>query len=264
MRLHPEENAVNEDDFDAPAAQISTDTETDVYFHQLRARQRHTPGQPGALDGNMTIEAIPSWYAGITFRSKLEADWAATLDQHHIRWEYEPETIDLPSGATYIPDFWLPDHGIWIEVKGTGVPRVEKAIELGQVRACHCDGDCACHWPGGEFVLIGHPPIRFDPWTVFDPEWDHRPAWAIMRAAWNHHGHPNWSNTNKRTTWFATCGECRRGGWVGGGALVRCRACGSHMPGGHAYRPGDPALLFINSTCQVAPPRPEPPTPPAA
>jgi hypothetical protein len=224
-----------------------------VWLEQLRVRAAHTPGQPGALDGNMTREAVPSWYAGVTFRSKLEADWAATLDAWNIRWDYEPETITLPSGVNYIPDFWLPDVGIWLEVKGTGVPRIEKAIELGKARACQCDGDCTCQWPGGELVLIGHPPTRYNPWADHDPEADHRPAWAVERAAWNHHGHLNWSNTNGRTTWLSRCPDCCRGGWTGGGTLVACRACGSRMAGGRAYQAGDPDLHFIDSSCRVAP-----------
>lgn len=246
-------------DLEQLIASMPTDNSWGVHFHQLITHQQHIPGRPGALDGAMTIEAIPSWYAGITFRSKLEADWAATLDEWHVPWAYEPETITLPSGANYIPDFWLPDHGIWLEVKGTGVPRIEKAIELGNARACHCDGDCTCRWPGGEFVLIGHPPNRYNPWADHDPDEDHRPWWAIERAGWNHHGHPNWSNTNGRTTWFALCLDCERGGWVGGGTLVHCRACGSRMPGTPARQSGDPELLFVDSSCQVAPTRRTPP-----
>jgi hypothetical protein len=203
----------------------------------------------------MTIEAVPSWYAGITFRSRLEADWAATLDAWNVPWQYEPETITLPSGVNYIPDFWLPDHGTWLEVKGTGVPRIEKAIELGKARACHCDGTCTCQWPGGELVIIGHPPTRHNPWADRDPETDHRAWWAVERAGWNHHGHPNWSATNGRATWFAICPDCRRGGWVGGGMGWPCRACGSRMPETPAYQPGDPALSFIDSTTHIAPAR---------
>lgn len=250
---------MTDEELDQAIGAIPTDNSWGVYVNQLRTYQRHTPGQPGALAGSMTIEAIPSWYAGIVFRSKLEADWAATLDEWRIPWEYEPETITLPSGAVYIPDFWLPEHGTWLEVKGTGVPRIEKAIELGKTRACHCDDTCTCRWPGGEFVLIGHPPTQFNPWADHDPETDHRAWWAIERASWNHHGHINWSNTSGRTTWLAHCPDCHRGGWVGGGTLVRCRACGSRMAnGGRAYNPGDTELLFIDSSCQVAPVQPIP------
>ena len=232
---------------------VPADTEEGAYIRRLVTHQQHLPGQPGALGGDMTIEARPSWYGGITFRSKLEADWAATLDANGIRWNYEPETITLPSGAVYIPDFWLPELGTWLEVKGTGVPRIEKAIELGETRACHCDGNCTCQWPGGELVLLGHPPIKFNPWADHEPEYDHRPAWAVERTAWQHHGHPNWSATNGRTCWLVRCPDCHRAGWCTTATPIRCRACGSRIAGGEAYQPGDPALNFTNSENQVAP-----------
>ncbi|MET8978974.1 hypothetical protein ABZX85_25475 [Streptomyces sp. NPDC004539] len=49
-----------------------------------------TPDVPDA-----SIDAVPTRYGDTTFRSRLEADWAATLDGNGIRWEYEPETITL-------------------------------------------------------------------------------------------------------------------------------------------------------------------------
>lgn len=48
------------------------------------------------------MHAIPTRYAGVQFRSRLEARWAAMFDLLGWRWEYEP--IDL---AGYIPDFLL-------------------------------------------------------------------------------------------------------------------------------------------------------------
>ncbi|WP_411139189.1 hypothetical protein [Streptomyces sp. C10] len=58
------------------------------------------------------IEAVPTEYGGATFRSRLEADWAQTLNGARIKWRYEPETITLPSGGVYIPDSWLPEIGV--------------------------------------------------------------------------------------------------------------------------------------------------------
>lgn len=48
------------------------------------------------------MRAIPTTYAGVNFRSRLEARWAAFFDLLGWSWEYEP--IDL---AGYIPDFIL-------------------------------------------------------------------------------------------------------------------------------------------------------------
>ncbi|BBC30050.1 hypothetical protein SGFS_013440 [Streptomyces graminofaciens] len=229
---------------------IPEDNPFGVYFRQVHVRAGHESGQPGALAGDMTHEALPSWYGGITFRSKLEADWAATLDTYRVRWEYEPETITLDSGAKYIPDFRLPDIGAWLEVKGTGVPRIEKAIELGQMLACRCGGDCVCEWPGGQLVVIGRPPKPYNPWL--DPEYDDRP-WAASRVrTWREEGHPVWEPACGRGAWFTLCPDCLCGQWT---ADFRCRACRGRLAGGHAYQSGDVGLRFTNSDCHVAPPR---------
>ena len=189
----------------------------------------------------MTIEAVPTWYGGTTFRSRLEANWAATLDRWAIRWEYEPETITLPSGTVYIPDFWLPELRTWIEVKGTGVPRVEKAIELGETRACRCDDDCACEWPGGQLVLIGHPPAPY----YYDTLNSCLPYWAVTKLERHHGGHPKWSSAHGHTAWLlGHCHTCHRAGWT---TDFRCRACGGRGSAGScAYRSEDPALRFAS------------------
>lgn len=200
-----------------------------------------TPNESGAPDDNTTIEAVPTWYAGITFRSHLEAKWAATLDTLGVVWTYEPETITLPSGTVYIPDFWLPELRTWLEAKGTGIPRIEKAVELGESRACHCKDQCTCQWPGGQLVLIGHPPKPYNPWT--DPRYDNAPPWVPRRHG-NHGGHPVWSTAHGRSAWVGCCQSCQRMGWW---TETRCRACGTGATGGHAYFPGDRELEFVKA-----------------
>lgn len=70
--------------------------------------------------GNVpTINAIPTQYKGIEFRSRTEARWAVFLDELGFKWEYEPEGYQLLSGW-YLPDFWLPEIDSFLEVKPTG------------------------------------------------------------------------------------------------------------------------------------------------
>jgi hypothetical protein len=66
----------------------------------------------------MEIKAIETQYNGYHFRSRLEARWAVFFDTLGVRWEYEKEGYELETGERYLPDFWLPDERIWIEVKG--------------------------------------------------------------------------------------------------------------------------------------------------
>lgn len=66
----------------------------------------------------MTATPIETSYRGHRFRSRLEARWAVFFDALGIRWEYEPQGY-LVGGRPYLPDFFLPTSGTWVEVKGT-------------------------------------------------------------------------------------------------------------------------------------------------
>lgn len=63
------------------------------------------------------IQAVPTRYAGVLFRSRLEARWAVFMDEVGQEWEYEPERISLPGGGTYLPDF-ITGEGGYLEIKG--------------------------------------------------------------------------------------------------------------------------------------------------
>jgi hypothetical protein len=63
-------------------------------------------------------KAIETVYNGYRFRSRLEARWAVFFDAAGIKYEYEPEGYDLGSQGWYLPDFWLKDLEMWLEVKG--------------------------------------------------------------------------------------------------------------------------------------------------
>lgn len=64
------------------------------------------------------LTAIETTYAGCRFRSRLEARWAVFFDKLGIKWLYEPQGYVLGNGDRYLPDFWLPDEAMWVEVKG--------------------------------------------------------------------------------------------------------------------------------------------------
>lgn len=84
-----------------------------------------------------TIKPIPTTYRGCTFRSRTEARWAAFLDKLGVPYTYEPEGIDL-DGDWYLPDFWLPTGGLWLEIKGVAPnPReVRVAGKLAKISRC--------------------------------------------------------------------------------------------------------------------------------
>lgn len=215
----------------------------DIETAKLR-RERLRSGEGPALGGDMTVEALPTVYRGTTFRSALEASWAATLDTLGVTWEYEPETITLPSGARYVPDFRLPEIGAWLEVKGPGVPRVEKAFEFGESLSCDCPRirgikHCSCRWPGGELVLVGNPPRPIDPWS--DGYEDSNPY--VMRNLMRRHpGFMSWKSTRASRCWLTRCTACRRVTWFD---IARCRACQGRLAGSIGYSSGDTEFRFV-------------------
>lgn len=64
------------------------------------------------------IRAIETRYKGYRFRSRLEARYAVAFDDLGVKWEYEPEGYELGEAGRYLPDFFLPDLNLFIEVKG--------------------------------------------------------------------------------------------------------------------------------------------------
>lgn len=77
------------------------------------------------------IKAIETIYNGIRFRSRLEARWAIAFDTGRVKWEYEPEGF-TDGNLCYLPDFWLPEHEEYIEIKPLGptYEEIEKAKML--------------------------------------------------------------------------------------------------------------------------------------
>jgi hypothetical protein len=61
------------------------------------------------------ITAKPTIVDGITFRSRLEARFYEFMRASEIEPEYEPD--HFPSVQQYVPDFWIEDLDLYIEVK---------------------------------------------------------------------------------------------------------------------------------------------------
>lgn len=80
------------------------------------------------------LRAIETVYNGYRFRSRQEARWAVLMDALGVDYQYELEGFYLGEGTRYLPDFWLPGQGVWLEVKGAGPTEdeVEKATKLAQ------------------------------------------------------------------------------------------------------------------------------------
>ncbi len=61
--------------------------------------------------------SMPTKYNGYLFRSELQARWAVFFDMlYQLGYEYLSESVSLPSGASYQPDFWLPSLQVFVKV----------------------------------------------------------------------------------------------------------------------------------------------------
>lgn len=84
--------------------------------------------------GKVPAHARKVWYtrrdgSQICFRSTWEARVAEYLDFHEIAWQYETKVFSIhyewngeDEQSTYRADFWLPEDGSFIEVKGLWRP----------------------------------------------------------------------------------------------------------------------------------------------
>ena len=78
------------------------------------------------------MKSIQTRYKGYHFRSRLEARWAVYFDAIGWEWLYESEGFDLGDGDFYLPDFYLPECNLWVEVKSEKPDEAEirKAAKL--------------------------------------------------------------------------------------------------------------------------------------
>ena len=78
------------------------------------------------MDGfNSSMKAIPTTFAGVRMRSRLEARWAAFFTNCGWKWTYEPFDTD-----GWAPDFTLhmPAGDIYVEVKPVLTPHVRSVF----------------------------------------------------------------------------------------------------------------------------------------
>jgi len=125
------------------------------------------------------VKAIETVWKGYRFRSRLEARWAVFFTSLGVKWEYEPEGYELEDGTKYLPDFWLPNEQVWVEVKGKAPTNIEAlrcgmlADESGMpvVMVCGTPGYEPLSTPGGVFMEPTHIERIFLGYNPPPPEW---------------------------------------------------------------------------------------------
>jgi len=168
----------------------------------------------------LTLKAIPTTYRGTRFRSRLEADWAATFDSFGWHWEYEPVALEV-GGHAYLPDFRLPSQKTWAEVKGPDDERLEKAIALAHELETQ-------RWAADEWEMTRQQIVIL------------RPAGPGDTCMWD-------NALYQHDMVIICCPECHHFGWMDYAGVWRCpRGCRNggenkfwSLPGGDIFWPGE-------------------------
>lgn len=115
------------------------------------------------------LTPIQTEYNGHHFRSRLEARWAVFFDALGVRFEYEAEGYDL-NGVWYLPDFWLPEIGCFVEIKPPldedGTHLIEGCVRLAIASKRNVLVVYGNPWPG-EYSVVLHNHSYYL-WTQFE------------------------------------------------------------------------------------------------
>ncbi len=151
------------------------------------------------------IKAIETVYHGYRFRSRLEARWAVFFDSLGVPYEYEKEGFDL-DGLRYLPDFWLPEQGCWVEIKGES-PSAEECEKCERLARASYQPVFLFHGDVG--------PLNMQ--DIYDADGDvvdsRISGSALVWTYSDDYGYPEWGDSCRE--W----GECRTCGKVGIGHL---------------------------------------------
>ena len=186
-----------------------------------------------------TLKPIPTLYAGCHFRSRLEANFAATFDHLGVVWDYEPEGFELSDGTKYLPDFHLPALDTWVEVKGAHGQRVDKfeqfAADLWNNHEPDEYGEKNSNSPGAPLCIL----------ATVNNEFHLLPSWmrfiGVRELGRRYSVHPS----------TCPCGALNL--WVIG--ATACRSCGMARPVADWFKSGNNHLQAIKAPVEQWRPR---------
>lgn len=97
-------------------------------------------------------------YGGCRFRSRLEARWAVFFTRLGLEWEYEPQGFvvgrEFGRPRNYLPDFYLPTLGLYLEVKPAAADQVDPD---GVGRFEDFAGEVATQWDHDRAAMLCGP-----------------------------------------------------------------------------------------------------------
>ena len=113
------------------------------------------------------IKAKPTLYCGVQFRSRTEAKYCMLFNMFDVPWTYEPRRFPLPSGS-YLPDFFLSNLNLWVEVKGIYPTDRERALCEELHRATKQTVAIAYGWPPTVIIWKDGSWVKCPPFGVLN------------------------------------------------------------------------------------------------
>lgn len=107
------------------------------------------------------IKAKPMQWLGWQFESQTEAYAGMFLHKLGIPFMYEAEAYEV-DGVSTRPDFWLPDQGAWLEIKGRDNFNDEQVRRLSAEHAETVFVATAPLWASQSHARRGRSIIRYD------------------------------------------------------------------------------------------------------
>lgn len=110
----------------------------EYWFYEESSQPFETPEE--AIRGKLNemrrkeeryVKRFKSERLGLSFRSNWEIEVAEMLTDLGIKWEYEPRRFYFKrERESYLPDFYLPEYEVYLEVKGWMDKRSERRCKL--------------------------------------------------------------------------------------------------------------------------------------
>lgn len=154
---------------------------------------------------------VKTYHNGIKMRSGLENRVANLLDTMKIKYEYEPKYFKLTNGSLYVPDFYLTDMKLFVEVK----PFIEEDKANIKKMVCLCNDNKI------EGLIITPDEILFLTWYT---DLNDKPDGFV----------------EIEPTQLILCSHCKKYSFIPLYASYHCRNCNTHE--------GDHDIVLSGST----------------